>query len=113
MQGRALIHEGPNYVIGQKAGVEDVTLTQSQLAGHGHTLMATNTAGTSAAPGPSLALASPPAGASIYDNGTSDPVTLAPQAVGGSGNGVPHTNRQPYLGVSYIISLFGIYPSQN
>ncbi len=113
MQGRALIHEGSGYVIGQKAGVENVTLTQAQLPAHGHTLMATNTAGTAAIPGPSVALASPPAGDSIYDNGATNPVTLAPQAVGGGGNDAPHSNRQPYLGVSYIISLFGIYPSQS
>jgi microcystin-dependent protein len=113
MQCRALIHQGPNDVIGQKAGVENVTLIQQQLPAHSHTLMATNTAGTAAIPGPSVALASAPAGSSIYDNGTSNPVTLAPQAVGGSGSDIPHTNRQPYLGVSYIIALSGIYPSQN
>jgi microcystin-dependent protein len=113
MQCRALVHQGANFVIGQKAGVENVTLIQSNLPAHSHTLMATNTAGTSASPGPGVALASSPTGEPIYDNGTTNPTTLAPQAVGVSGSGAPHVNRQPYLGVSYIISLFGIYPSQN
>jgi microcystin-dependent protein len=29
------------------------------------------------------------------------------------GSGQPHDNRQPYLGVTFIIALQGIFPSQN
>ena len=33
-------------------------------------------------------------------------------AIASSGNNAAHDNRMPYLAVTYIISLFGIYPSQ-
>ncbi len=113
LQGRALVHQGSNYVIGQKAGAETVTLSIAQLSSHQHALQATNTAGTTAAPGPTVTLAATPAGESIYNNSTTGTTALASQAVGPSGGSQPHTNRQPYLGVNYIISLFGIYPSRS
>ena len=44
---------------------------------------------------------------------TDQPLTqLAPSTIGpGSGGNQPHDNMQPYLAVSFIISLFGIFPS--
>ena len=36
---------------------------------------------------------------------------LSANAVGQVGGGQPHTNFQPYLCVTFIISLFGIFPS--
>jgi microcystin-dependent protein len=29
------------------------------------------------------------------------------------GGGVPHNNLQPYLVISYLIALNGVYPSRN
>jgi microcystin-dependent protein len=37
---------------------------------------------------------------------------MAAQSVGSVGGSQPHTNFQPYLCVDFIISLFGIFPSQ-
>jgi microcystin-dependent protein len=37
---------------------------------------------------------------------------LAPQSITATGGSQPHTNFQPYLCVDFIISLFGIFPSQ-
>jgi microcystin-dependent protein len=104
LQGRAVVHQGSNYVMGQQAGVENVTVALTQLPSHGHAFQATNTAGTTAA--------ATPTGESIYNNSSTGVTALASQAVGSSGGSQPHANRQPYLGINYIISLFGIYPSQ-
>ena len=114
LQGRLPIHQGTaatgtNYVIGEKAGTETVTLTVQQIANHNHQIGA-RTAGN----------ASSPAGAvwgggadTIYNN-TSGPTTAAAATMIGSGGGSqPHDNMMPYLCVSFIISLFGIFPSQN
>jgi microcystin-dependent protein len=51
---------------------------------------------------------------SVYRQGPSAPPggTLAPQTVGPVGGSQPHTNFQPYLCIDFIISLFGIFPSQ-
>ena len=39
-------------------------------------------------------------------------VTLAASAVSSRGSSQPHGNVMPFLCVSFIISLFGIFPSQ-
>jgi len=50
--------------------------------------------------------------ASAYIQGTPT-VALAAQSIGtSSGSSLPHDNMQPYLGLTFIISLFGIFPSQ-
>jgi microcystin-dependent protein len=57
-------------------------------------------------------LAGTPSGLPIYD-GTANPIALSPQSVTSAGGSIPHNNRQPFLALTYIISLFGIFPSQN
>jgi len=112
LRGRVVIHQGPGYVIGEMDGVETVTLTTAQLPAHNHPVLGTATAATTPNPGPSVAMAATATGESIYDGNTMNQVSLAPSAIGLAGGGQPHDNRQPYLGISYIISLFGIFPSQ-
>ena len=48
----------------------------------------------------------------LYIEGTSPDTNLNPSVVGPVGGSQPHTNFQPYLCVDFIISLFGIFPSQ-
>jgi microcystin-dependent protein len=47
---------------------------------------------------------------SVYINDGVD-ANMAPQAVGVAGGSQPHENRQPFLAVNFILSLFGIFPS--
>lgn len=112
--GRVPIHmgQGPgitqNYQIGEMAGVESVTLTVNQLAPHQNSLgIATAQASSNDPAGRVLAAA----GAEVYgpDGGT---VNMAAQGVGASGGSQPHENMQPYLVINYIISLYGVFPSQ-
>jgi len=117
LRGRAVIHQGSGgglspYVMGQQAGTETVTLTTGQMPGHSHSFAGTTGAGNTPTPGPTVLLASTPAGFPIYD-GVASPVSLSPQAVSSAGESLPHNNRQPYLAISYIIAMEGIYPSQN
>ena len=101
-----------NYVLGQIGGVESVTLTSGQVGSHAHALAAAATA-TTPTPGPSVVLGTPAAADPIYaTSGTGASLTSAAVAPT-AGGGLPHENRQPSLTITYIISLFGIYPSQN
>jgi microcystin-dependent protein len=101
------------YNIGQLGGVESVTLTTVQFAAHTHALQGAATA-TTPTPGPAVVLGMPAAATPIYAAGTGIGTTLAPSAVSpAAGGGGPHEDRQPSLTINYIISLFGIYPSQN
>lgn len=107
---------GPTFTIGQIGGVEEVTLTTQQMPSHSH-LMYASTSGQ--VPGPSgnviPAQASTATGtANVYS--PAPPVqgeTLHPATIGNDGGSQPHTNLQPYLAMNYIISLYGIYPSQS
>jgi len=117
LQGRVVIHqgtdsEGNNYIIGEKGGVETVTLIIEELPVHSHPVLGTATAATTANPGPSVAMAATATGESIYDGNTANQVSLAPSAIGLAGGDQPHDNLQPFVAISYIISLFGIFPSQ-
>ena len=115
LQGRIPIHagQGPgisqSYVLGEKAGVESVTLTTQQIPVHSHAFIASTAA----------AVSNSPAGQVIAQSGqravyTEDTTTtnLAPSAVSPVGGSQPHENMQPYLCISFIISLFGVFPSQ-
>jgi microcystin-dependent protein len=116
LRGRALIHQGSasglaTYTIGEPVGAESVTISTGQMANHAHSFGGTTTAGNASTPDPTVILAATAAGFPIYD-GTATPVALSPRAVSTAGGSQPHNNRQPFLAVTYIISLFGIFPSQ-
>jgi microcystin-dependent protein len=116
LRGRAALGEGQgpglqNYIIAQLGGVESVTLTAPQVGGHTHALSAASTA-TTQTPGPSLVLGTPAAAAPIYAT-TGTAASLSGGTVSPSQGGAPHENRQPNATINYIISLFGIFPSQN
>jgi microcystin-dependent protein len=114
LQGRVAVHygQGPGisqkYQMGEKAGVEEVTLTTQQMPNHNHGLLASTGAGGSKSPEGNL-LGSPPVVSLFSEMEPQRP--LAPQMVIPVGGSQPHQNRMPYTTISYIISLFGIYPS--
>ncbi|MBS0590494.1 MAG: phage tail protein [Proteobacteria bacterium] len=115
LQGRVPVHQGQGpglspYVLGQKGGVENVTLTTNQYPSHTHGFVASSDAGTAAGPGSDVLAAS--ASIKAYTDALPN-VGLNATALPPSGGGLPHENMQPSLCVNFIISLFGIFPSQN
>lgn len=115
LRGRLPMHQGANpatltsYVLGQQGGVETVTLTVQQMPNHSHTLTATTATGTQKNPGGNVLANSQ--GAQPYIEESAD-AALHTQALAPAGGNQPHENRQPYLGLNFIISLFGIFPTQ-
>jgi microcystin-dependent protein len=122
LRGRVALHQGQggglsNYTIGQLDGFETVTLTTQQLPSHNHASQVASV-GDSNTPGPTTVLANEggadASSASIYapfDTTPANMTTLLPTSVTTIGGSQPHENRQPYLVINYIISLFGVYPS--
>ncbi len=108
LRGRIPIHQGNGFVMGQGAGVEDVTLNVQQIPAHSHPMVASTNPGTASNPQGNIICSSP--SINLYIEGQSPDVSLAPQVVGPVGGSQPHSNMQPYLCVSFIISLFGIFP---
>jgi microcystin-dependent protein len=111
LQGRSPIMwgQGPGlspYDQGQSGGQASVTLDGTQVPAHTHQLTANGSAATSGAPDATqqLAVASTP----MYGV----PQNLVPMsgAAVSTVGGQAHNNRQPYLGVLFVIALQGIFP---
>jgi len=110
LRGRIPVHQGNGFVLAQSGGVETVTLTVNQIPVHSHAFIAsTNNASTVNAQ--TNILAQTPS-YTPYISGFAPNTPLNPVSVGGDGGSQPHDNFQPYLCVDFIISLFGIFPSQ-
>ncbi len=113
LQSRVPVHmgTGPNgqtFVLGQMAGEETVTLTTSQIPSHTHVPQANSNNGTQVSPS-----------GNVWANSTNFPYStnapnaaMDPAAVGLTGGSQPHDNMIPFLAVNFIISLFGIFPTQ-
>jgi microcystin-dependent protein len=139
LRSRHAIHQGQgpglsDYVPGETAGAEAVALNQSYLPSHTHTATFASTstlnAGTTTA-----SAAAPPAGAilgsatdlankgdqpAIYcPSGTATPIALGGLNVAGTvtlataGNSIPLPIINPYLAITMIIALQGIFPTRN
>ena len=119
LRGRVPVHQGTGpglstYIIGQTGGSETVTLTGNQLPAHTHAVT------PPASDGP--ATATDPAGRVFTvrtDGGNAFTATVTGVMGGGGsplpnqGGGVPHNNIQPYLCVTFVIAVEGIFPSRN
>ena len=97
-----------SYQLGEQGGVEEVTLTTNQIPIHNHIPMGSNTGGSDN-----------PNGSFWADSALGKPygaapptVLMNPQTNTPTGGSQPHDNMLPFLCVTYIISLFGLFPSQ-
>jgi microcystin-dependent protein len=109
LQSRVPVHVGPGFAQGQSGGAESVTLTTTQIPAHSHVPQANSSAGTQTSPANNVWAFS---SLGQFDLGDPPDSTMAPQALGSSGGSQPHDNMMPFLVVNFIISLFGIFPSQ-
>lgn len=110
LQSRAPVHKGNQYTLAEMGGVESVTLTLQQIAAHNHALV--YGVGTQASPGGGM-LGITPARDFRYASNGNPLVQLKADAVEPVGGAQPHDNMSPYLVLNFIISRFGIFPSQN
>jgi microcystin-dependent protein len=109
LRGRLPVHQGGTFVIGETGGAEAVTLTAQQIPSHNHLLMATTAGGNQVSPANNL-LANSLGNFQPYIQEDPDG-SLAANTLQNVGGSQPHDNMQPYVCVSFIISLFGIFPS--
>ncbi|MBX7220294.1 MAG: tail fiber protein [Blastocatellia bacterium] len=110
-RGRVPIHagQGPGlsaYPLGQKAGAETVTLAAGQIPAHTHSFSASTADATSNTPTTNV----PAAGGSYA---TTPGTTMNAAMVGTAGGGQAHENRMPFLTVTFVIALQGIFPTRN
>jgi len=115
LRGRLPIHagSGPGLTprsIGQKSGSERVVLNTNGMPTHDHPIQASIDIADQAAPAGNVT--AQPSAADLYF--AADPtVPLAVTAVTATGGSQEHTNVMPFLCVSFIVALFGIFPSRD
>jgi microcystin-dependent protein len=113
LQGRAPVHRG-SIVVGQVGGEATHTLAVSEMPTHVHQAVADSSTapdpeGTQPAPNKRVAGAQP---GNLY--GPANQLTpMNAAAVGTTGGGQAHENRQPYLTLNFIVALQGVFPSRN
>jgi microcystin-dependent protein len=119
LQGRLICSRGKrpdallNYTLAQKIGVGAVTLTADQMPAHEHTMVASTQPATSIDPS-GLFYATSSTAAHFYTNPSASGSLdreLDPAVLSKSGGDGAHSNVMPFLGINYIISLSGIYPT--
>lgn len=96
--------------VGEAGGEWAVSLTQAQLPSHTHAAVGTTAGATSTSPAGHQWATSPDRGGTLYSDATSGLVMMSRNALSSTGSGAPHNNMPPYLTVSFIIALQGIYP---
>lgn len=109
LRGRLPLHQGNGFTLAETGGVEEVTLTVSQIPQHSHTLLAGNNGTQSSRPSGNVLSAG---GVQMYAASLLSPGNMKPGIVAPAGGSQPHSNFQPYLCVEFIISMFGVFPSQ-
>lgn len=110
LRGRMPMHFGNGFVLAEIGGTEEVTLTSSQIPSHSHPPLAFNAAGDTYVPGNGVSARSG-SGDRQYSSTATGLVALHAATISATGGSQPHTNMSPYLATSFIISLYGIFPS--
>lgn len=116
LRGRLPMHTGTGSglstrILGEGGGTEEVTLTINQMPSHNHAVAAVTDDANQNMPTGNLF-----ANTKVLDKEYSDAVsntTMKSNMIGYTGGNQPFNNVQPFLAVNFIISLYGIFPSQN
>jgi microcystin-dependent protein len=115
LRGRVPIHQGQgaglsSRIMGEVSGTQTVVLTSQQIPNHTHAVVVSSNTGDTGVPSNNLTLGVADVDLYIAESATAH---MNPSTISSSGGGnQPHDNMQPVLAISFIISLFGIFPSQ-
>jgi microcystin-dependent protein len=116
LQGRAPMQhgQGPGLSLrdlGEYGGSETVTILESEVPAHSHTLTSGGDADTASPTDAAWTAATAVPNQALYGEATAAPGVMADAF---SSNGAqPHNNMQPYLTMNFCIALTGIFPPRS
>jgi microcystin-dependent protein len=108
--------QGPGlslHDLGETGGTETVTLLESEIPAHSHTLMASTEDGVQGSFTPGVTLANSVGGTLYQTTTNTNPVSMNPSALSPAGGDQPHNNLQPYLTFFFCIALQGVFPPRS
>ena len=113
LRSRTPIHVGGGRTLGERSGEQSHTLSVAEAAAHTHLAQGINSPGdTGMAQNSPLGKNYALTAANTYGD-AANLQPLSPQVVTSTGGSQPHENMQPYLVLTFIIALQGIFPSRN
>ncbi|HBY62506.1 MAG TPA: phage tail protein, partial [Solibacterales bacterium] len=117
LRGRIPIHYGTGpglqtRVLGEMGGQETVALLATQMPAHTHGIGCSTGGGAQVSPAGNFWASEPNAEAAAFTAAVPN-ANMSSSAIGAIGGSQPHNNMQPFLCVSFIVSLFGVFPSRN
>ncbi len=120
LRGRVPIHFTTGFTLGTVGGETAHTVSLNEMPAHTHFLMASSSNGNAPVPfGPngnilatSVSAANPPTSIPMYAP-VGNLTAMNAADVTNVGGSQPHQNMQPYLTLTFIIALIGIFPSRN
>jgi microcystin-dependent protein len=118
MQGNAPMQPGQGQGLslrdlGEMSGVESITLLQSEMPVHTHSIRAHNIdAADTQNPSADTSLAQSNQGQAYQTVANANLTFMAFQSLPPAGGGLPHNNMQPYLTLNFCIALQGIFPQR-
>jgi microcystin-dependent protein len=113
LQGSAPMHQSDRFFLGQTGGEQAVTLLQSEMAAHNHTVSASPQPANQLGPAPTEVLATSQDGFGYQTNTTQNLVQMDPNSLSITGSDSPHNNMQPYLTLLFIIAMQGVFPPRS
>ena len=108
LRGRVAMHTGNGFTQYERAGSESVTLSLSQLPTHLHQIQADNANADTP-----IVTSSRFASVNNLYRAPSALVALHASSVSNVGGSQPHNNMSPFLTITFVIALTGIFPSRN
>jgi microcystin-dependent protein len=113
LQGASPMHTMDfTFPLGAMGGSEAVTLLQSEIPAHTHSLRATVEDGTQGSLTQDITLATSVGGPLYQTNTAANLTTMHPQSLSVTGASFPHNNLQPYLVMYFCIALQGVFPQR-
>ena len=117
LQASVPLHAGQGqglslYDLGQEGGAATVTLLESEIPVHTHTVRASNFPGETQSPSPNRVIARSQNGAVYNTTTNANLAQMAFESIAPDGGSLPHNNLQPYLTLNFCIALQGIFPQR-
>jgi microcystin-dependent protein len=117
LQSRVPIHmgngpDGTTYQIGEMAGTEQETLTTQQIPSHTHQALGTSDGATLLSPQNGVLAQPSSTQAGMLGYNATTAASMVASEITAAGGSQPHDNTQPFLCINFIISLFGVFPTQ-